>query len=59
MACTDSTKAQTGAVRGDPDRVHRAELDEALVEIKRLAQKVAAAWTSPRSGVELVELQRR
>jgi len=59
MACTDSNKAQTDAGRGDPDRVRRAKLDEALAEMKHLAHKVASAWTSPRSSVEWVDLQRR
>jgi hypothetical protein len=37
----------------------RTELDVVLAEMKRLAEQVAAAWTSPKSGVELVDEQRR
>ena len=40
-------------------RLHQVETDAALAEIKALAQEVASAWTSDRSGVELVEEQRR
>ena len=58
-------------VRGDPvavlrpfteedaNRLRQAELDEALAEMKALAQQVAAAWKSPKSGIELVDEQRR
>ena len=40
-------------------RLHRAEIDDALAEMKALAQQIAAAWESPKSGVELVSEQRR
>lgn len=41
------------------NELHRAEVDEGLVEMKALADQIAAAWTSPKSGVELVSEQRR
>ncbi|MBU0705143.1 MAG: type II toxin-antitoxin system Phd/YefM family antitoxin [Chloroflexi bacterium] len=43
----------------DIQRFRQAEVEEALVEMKALAQQVAAAWESPKSGVELVSEQRR
>lgn len=43
----------------DTQRLRQAEGDTALAEMKALAQEVAAAWTSDRSGVELVSEQRR
>ena len=58
-------------VRGDPvavlrpftnedaNRLRQAELDETLAEMKALAHQVAAAWKSPKSGIELVDEQRR
>jgi prevent-host-death family protein len=33
--------------------------DHDLAEMKDLAQEIAAAWTSPQSGVELISEQRR
>ena len=46
---------------GDQDarRLQQAEIGKTLSEMKQLAQQVAEAWTSPKSGVELVEEQRR
>ena len=58
-------------VRGEPvailkpltneylQRLRQVEVDESLAEMKTLARQVAAAWISPRSGVELVNEQRR
>ena len=43
----------------DARQLHQAEVDASLAEMKALAQEVAAAWTSPKSGVELVDEQRR
>jgi prevent-host-death family protein len=40
-------------------RLHRAEVDESLNEMKALAQQVADAWISDRSGVQLIADQRR
>ena len=46
---------------GDQDarRLQQVEVERSLAEMKQLAQQVAEAWTSPRSGVELVNEQRR
>ncbi len=33
--------------------------DKAIADMKTIAQLVAKAWTSPKSGVELIEEQRR
>ena len=44
---------------GDIQQLRQAEVEGALMEMKTLAQQVAAAWESPRSGVELVSEQRR
>ena len=43
----------------DARRLQQAKLDQALAEMKQLAQQVAEAWVSPKSAVELVEEQRR
>lgn len=43
----------------DAQTLHQAERDEALADMKSLAQQVGEAWRSPKSGVELVEDQRR
>lgn len=43
----------------DEQQLHQAKIEETLAEMKSLAQQVAAAWTSPKSGVELVAEQRR
>jgi len=43
----------------DAQRLHQAETEQTLAEMKTLAQQVAAAWTSPKSGVELLDEQRR
>ncbi len=40
-------------------RLRQVEIDAALAEMKALAQEVAFAWTSEKSGVELVAEQRR
>ena len=40
-------------------RLRQAEIGESLAEMKALAQQIAAAWTSDKSGVELVAEQRR
>jgi prevent-host-death family protein len=58
-------------LRGEPvailrplteDETHRIRLskvEECLAEMKALAREVTADWVSDRSGVELVEEQRR
>lgn len=43
----------------DVQRLRQAEIGEALAEMRALAQQVAAAWKSTKSGVELVSEQRR
>jgi prevent-host-death family protein len=43
----------------DEQQLRQAELEETLAEMKQLAEQVAAAWTSPQSGVELIAEQRR
>ena len=43
----------------DDQRLREAELAETLAEMKSLAREVAAAWRSPKSGVELIDEQRR
>jgi len=43
----------------ETQRLHQAELDAAVDEMKGLAREVAAAWTSNKSGVELIQEQRR
>jgi len=43
----------------DAKRLQQKEVDEALAEMRSLAEQVAAAWTSPKSGVELIDEQRR
>lgn len=40
-------------------RLRREAMENALIEMKYLAQQVGAAWCSPKSGVELVSEQRR
>ena len=43
----------------EAQRLRQAEVDEGLAEMKALAQKVADAWISDKSGVQLVAEQRR
>ncbi len=43
----------------DAQRLRRAALAESMAEMQDLAQKIAAAWRSPKTGVELVAEQRR
>ena len=43
----------------DRHKLRQVEVDNALMEMKALAQQVAAAWKSPKSGVELIQEQRR
>jgi prevent-host-death family protein len=40
-------------------RLRQAEIRDALAEMKILAGEVAGAWTSDKSGVELIAGQRR
>ena len=43
----------------DTERLHQAEIEAELAELKALAREVAEAWISDKSGVELVAEQRR
>jgi antitoxin (DNA-binding transcriptional repressor) of toxin-antitoxin stability system len=43
----------------EAQRLRQVEIDTALAEMKALAQEVASAWTSEKSGAELVAEQRR
>jgi prevent-host-death family protein len=43
----------------DEQQFHQAQVEEAMAEMKQLAQEVAAAWSSPKSGVDLISEQRR
>jgi hypothetical protein len=43
----------------ETERLRLAEIDTELAELRALAQEVAEAWTSEKSGVELVAEQRR
>lgn len=40
-------------------RLRQSEAEESMSEMKALAHKVANAWNSEKSGVELIEEQRR
>jgi prevent-host-death family protein len=41
------------------DRLREEQVDTALTEMRSLAEEVALAWKSDKSGVELVAEQRR
>lgn len=43
----------------DKQQLHQFRLEEVMAEMKQLAQEVAAAWSSPKSGVDLISEQRR
>ena len=43
----------------ETQRLRQVELDAAMDELRALADEVASAWTSDKSGVELVQEQRR
>ena len=43
----------------ETERLRQAEIDTELAELRALAREVAEAWTSEKSGVELVAEQRR
>ena len=43
----------------EAQELRQADIDGTLAEMKTLAQEVAAAWVSDKSGVELVAEQRR
>lgn len=41
------------------NELRQTEADKSLAEMKALSEQVAAAWTSPKSGLELIAEQRR
>jgi prevent-host-death family protein len=43
----------------DEQQLRQAEVEDNLAEMKHLAKEVASAWTKPKSGVELIDEQRR
>lgn len=43
----------------DDDQEKEAEIELELAEMRELAQEIGAAWTSDKTGVELVAEQRR
>jgi prevent-host-death family protein len=43
----------------DVQHLRQNEIKQTLTEMQTLARQVAAAWISPKSGVELVNEQRR
>ena len=43
----------------ETQRLRQVELDAAMDELRALADEVASAWTSDKSGFELVQEQRR
>jgi prevent-host-death family protein len=43
----------------DEQQLRQADLEQAMTEMKRLAQQVSLAWTSSKSGVDLIAEQRR
>jgi len=45
--------------KSETRRLHQLRIEEALVEMKSLAEEVGDAWSSDKSGVELVSEQRR
>jgi prevent-host-death family protein len=43
----------------DAQKLRQAEREQALAEMKTLAGQIAEAWTSPQSGADLIDEQRR
>ncbi len=43
----------------DEESIRQLEAEQALAEMKSLADEIGKAWKSPRSAVELVDEQRR
>lgn len=43
----------------DLQESEEAEIEQELAEMRQFAKEVAAAWTSDKTGVELIEEQRR
>ena len=45
--------------REDEESIRRLEAEEALAEMKSLADDIGKAWKSPKSAVDLIDEQRR
>ena len=70
-AIRDEMAEYVVTVRGEPvavlrpltaqetERLRQAEIDKTLAEMKSLAREIAAAWSSEKTGVELITDQRR
>jgi prevent-host-death family protein len=43
----------------EAQRLRQVEIEESLAEMRALALEVASAWTSEKSGVQLIAEQRR
>ncbi len=43
----------------DAERLRLANIDRHLAALEALADRIGDAWTSPKSGVELIDEQRR
>lgn len=43
----------------DKQQLHQIRLEVVMAEMKQLAQEVAAAWSSPKSGIDLISEQRQ
>ena len=43
----------------DEESIRRVEAEQAVADMKNLAEEIGSAWKSSKSGVELVEEQRR
>ncbi len=53
------TAMRTSWGEEEAQRLREVEIDAALAEMKALAQEVGSAWTSEKSGAELIAEQRR
>ena len=43
----------------DEASIRRHEVERTMAEMKSLADEIGRAWKSPKSGIELIEEQRR
>jgi prevent-host-death family protein len=57
--CGEPVAVLRQVIEQEAGRLRQAEIEKALAEMKTLAGEVGAAWTSDKSGVELVAEQRR
>jgi len=51
--------AGSGLTFAENDALEQLDLLQELADMQRLAREIAAAWVSPRTGVELSDEQRR